>query len=134
MGFFSWIKKKMDLKSVFPSINTITKEYQAYKKEHPSLTYDEAPLHVIRWRLNRAFFGSEKPSHGSQLYGEFPDAEIIKILKECGSYDQIEKAASFVAGIELKNAKQKERGLNPSLKQLQRFITIHLGYRGGQIL
>jgi len=121
MGFFLWLKKKRELRYIFPSINAITKEYYSYKKEHSNSPHEEALLHVIRWRFNRAFFGSESSTSGSKLYGEFPDEEIIRILKECDSYDSIEKAASFVATIEFENSKQKREGFEPFSETIAKY-------------
>jgi len=101
VGFIAWIKKKKELKLIFPSINTITKEYYSYKEKHQKATYEEALLHAIRWRFNRAFFGTENPFYGSKIYGEFSDAKIVRILKENNSFMPIEKAAAFVAGLEI---------------------------------
>jgi hypothetical protein len=119
--FIAWIKKKKELTPIFPSISAITKEYYAYEKDHPNSSHKEALLHAIRWRFNRAFFGSENPSPGSKLFGEFPDEEIVRVLKECGSYELVEKAAAFVATIEFENAKQKREGFEPFSETIAKY-------------
>lgn len=101
------------MRLVLPAINTITKEYRVYSKEHPKATHDEALLHTIRWRLNQAFFGSENLPSQNKLYGELPDEEIIRILKEHGSYETLDKAAAFVAGIEMTCYKERKKGQDP---------------------
>ncbi|MEM2919061.1 MAG: hypothetical protein QXY62_06155 [Candidatus Altiarchaeota archaeon] len=113
MGFFDWIRNKITLRKIFPVINSITDDYNEFLKEHPDSSHEEALLYSIRWRFNRAFFGSESPTPGSRLYGEFPDAGIIKILKELNCYDTINKAAAFTAGLELQNIENKKKGFEP---------------------
>ena len=84
------------------------------KKNIKRLLMKKLLLHAIRWRFNRAFFGTENPFYGSKLYGEFPDAEIVRILKENNSFVPIGKAAAFVAGLELECDKQRKKGIEPS--------------------
>ncbi|MFH0957731.1 MAG: hypothetical protein V1897_03425, partial [Pseudomonadota bacterium] len=108
-----WLKSKWDLRHLLPAINAMTKEYHAYREEHPRVTHDEALLQTIRWRLNRAFFGSETTQPGSELYGELPDEEIIRMLKEHRSYEPVDKAAAFVAGIEMSFDKERKQGQDP---------------------
>ena len=114
MGFIAWIKKKKELTPIFPSINAVTKEYYSYKEKHPKATHDESLLYAIRWGFNRAFFGSENTFYGRRLFGEFPDNEIIRILKDRGVYDSIGRVATFVAGLELECDEQLEKGIEPS--------------------
>ena len=113
MEFFEWIGRKNAIRPAFAHINRIAKEYWSYKEKYPNATYEEALLHPIRWRFNRAFFGSENNSHGSDLYGEFSDAEIIRILKEHGHYNSINRAAAFVAGLELECDNLRKKGIEP---------------------
>ena len=130
VGFIAWIKKKKDLKPIFPTINALTKEYHNYKEKYPKATHDEALLYTIRWRFNRAFFGSENPISGSKLYGEFSDEEIIRILKDRGVYDSIGRVAAFVAGLEIECDKKRKKGIEPSTWVIAKENLIHLAHLG----
>jgi len=74
--------------------------YHAYRNANPQASHDEALLHAIRWRFNRAIFGSKSPIYGSTLLGQVSDDKIVAILKEADAYDDIVKAAAFVVGME----------------------------------
>jgi len=120
MGFFKWLKNKGALRDALPVINLITEEYWIHKQKHPKATHEEAILHAIRWRFNRAFFGSEKALEGSNLYGKFSDDEIFRILKQYGHYASINKAAAFVAGLQLECDNLRKKGIEPLMWDIAR--------------
>lgn len=113
MEFFEWMRRKNAIRPAFAHINRVAKEYWSYKEKYPNATYQEALLHAIRWRFNRAFFGGENDSQGSNLYGEFSDAEIIRIVKEYGHYGSINRVGAFVAGLELECDNLMKKGIEP---------------------